>query len=74
MTEAMTLRETLAALLHYQQTPQSRFAFRSPCYFIRALDVATHIVFPELIENLLPRTARYLRVTSPRWGRSWREW
>jgi hypothetical protein len=70
----MTLRETLDALAPSQQERKSRFFFRSPCYFVRSVDILTHIVLPELIERSFPELARYLRDTSPRWGRSWRHW
>jgi hypothetical protein len=26
------------------------------------------------VEKIIPHFARYLRNTSPRWGRSWRHW
>ena len=69
---SMTLTETLAALPDTE--PESRFWFGSPCRFIRSLDVFVHIVVPELLENVSPWLSRYLRSTSPRWGRSWRHW
>jgi hypothetical protein len=70
----MTLRETLSALRTAEREPVSRFAIGSPCRFVRSLDVAVHVVFPEAVEVFAPRLARYLRSTSPRWGRSWRSW
>lgn len=72
LSVSMTLGETIDALPDTQ--PQSRYWFRSPCYFVRALDLWTHIIVPEALENFTPRLARYLRSTSPRWGRSWRHW
>jgi hypothetical protein len=69
-----TLRETLQKLRHVELTPESRFWFGSPCRCVRHLDVLVHIVLPELIEGRMPRFSRYLRKTSPRWGRSWRHW
>ena len=38
------------------------------------VDVVVHIILPEMLEKRLPRVANYLRRTSPRWGRSWRDW
>ena len=69
-----TLRETLQKLRHVELTPESRFWFGSPCRCVRYLDVLVLIVLPELIEDRVPRFSRYLRRTSPRWGRSWRHW
>lgn len=57
-----------------EQEPRSRFLFGSPCRYIRRLDLAIHVVLPELIAGPLPIWACYLRTTSPRWGRSWRSW
>jgi len=68
------LRETLRRLRQVELTPESRFWFSSPCRCVRYLDVVVHIVLPELIERRMPRLSRYLRRTSPRWGRSWRRW
>jgi len=68
------LRGTLRRLRQVELTPESRFWFGSPCRCIRYLDVVVHIVLPELIERRMPRLSRYLRRTSPRWGRSWRRW
>ena len=68
------LRETLRRLRRVELTPESRFWFGSPCRCVRYLDVVVHIVLPELIERRIPRLSRYLRRTSPRWGRSWRRW
>ncbi|NBO55582.1 MAG: hypothetical protein EBU84_13555 [Actinobacteria bacterium] len=69
-----TLRETLQRLRHVELTPESRFWFGSPCRFVRSLDVLIHVALPEWLEDLMPRFAKYLRQTSPRWGRSWRSW
>lgn len=74
LTANMTISETLEWLPHAQRERQSRFIFRSPCYLVRSIDIAVHIVLPEMIEGLFPAVARYLRYSSPRWGRSWREW
>ena len=70
----MTLRETIEHLIATEREARSRFRWGSPCRFVRTIDIVCHIVVPELIEDVLPRVARYLRSTSPRWGRSWREW
>jgi hypothetical protein len=68
------LRETFRRLRHVELTPESRFWFGSPCRCVRHLDVLIHVVLPEWLEDLTPRFAKYLRKTSPRWGRSWRSW
>lgn len=70
----LTLRQTLAMLREVEGSPISRYWFGSPCRFIRRLDIIVHIIMPELIEFSHPELARYLRSTSPRWGRSWRHW
>jgi hypothetical protein len=74
LTPDLTLKETLALLRDAEGSPISRFVFGSPCRFVRRLDILTHIIAPELIEYTHPELARYLRSTSPRWGRSWRHW
>jgi hypothetical protein len=74
LTTNLTIGETLERLPYAQREPRSRFIFRSPCYFIRSIDITVHIVFPEMIESVFPALAHYLRYASPRWGRSWREW
>jgi hypothetical protein len=74
LTPDLTLRETLAMLREVEGSPISRFVFGSPCRFIRRLDIIVHIVLPELVDYKHPELARYLRMTSPRWGRSWRHW
>lgn len=70
----MSLRETLHWARILELPPHSRLRLGSPCKFIRKIDILVHIVVPELIENRLPRLTRYLRKTSPRWGRRWRGW
>lgn len=70
----LDMKQTLRLASEAERRAQSRFLVGSPCKFIRALDVLIHLVVPELIENILPSVARYLRRTSPRWGRSWRGW
>jgi hypothetical protein len=57
-----------------EQAPRSRFRFGSPCRFIRTLDMAVHVILPEMLVEKYPTLACYLRSTSPRWGRSWRRW
>jgi len=74
LTPEMTLRQTIGHLRSVEREPVSRFAAGSPCRFIRSLDVLVHVIVPELLERPAPRIARYLRSTSPRWGRSWRHW
>jgi len=74
LNETMGLLETLRAVKQIKATPVSRMRIGSPCKFIRKLDLLIHIIIPELIENRAQRLARYLRRTSPRWGRSWRGW
>jgi hypothetical protein len=70
----MNLRETIAHLVATEREARSRFCWGSPCRLIRTMDILCHIVAPELVENSMPRVAKYLRNTSPRWGGSWREW
>lgn len=74
LTLSMSLTETIGLLPIAEKPPVSRFALGSPCRFVKSIDMAVHIVLPETIEDVAPNTARYLRSTSPRWGRSWREW
>jgi hypothetical protein len=57
-----------------EQPPVSRFRFGSPCAFVRSVDVLVHVVLPEMIADRFPFHATYLRSTSPRWGRAWRNW
>lgn len=72
LTWALDLDATLDVIEQHAQPPESRFPVGSPCRWIKAIDVAVHIVLPELIEKYAPRLAAALRNTSPRWGRSWR--
>lgn len=75
LSENLSLRETLRLARSVERMPVSRFRFGSPCRFVRVLDLAVHLVLPELCERVgALRVARYLRSTSPRWGRSWRKW
>ena len=69
-----SLRETLALLRQAEKPASSRFFFGSPCRFVRRIDILVHIVLAELLEDALPKISMYLRKTSPRWGRSWRNW
>ena len=75
LSEELTLRETLRLARFAERMPVSRFRFGSPCRFVRVIDLTVHLVLPELCERVgALRIARYLRSTSPRWGRSWRKW
>ena len=69
--EFTTLR---AFATRHEQPPVSRWRFGSPCRFVRSVDFAVHVVLPAYLAPHLPRFATYLRRTSPRWGRAWREW
>ena len=57
-----------------EQKPVSRFWFGSPCRFIRSIDLLVHVWLPGAITEKYPELATYLRSTSPRWGRAWRDW
>lgn len=57
-----------------EQAPVSRFRFGSPCRFVRWIDFTVHVLLPQALEQKYPELATYLRSTSPRWGRSFREW
>lgn len=74
LTRDLNLKQTLRELPRFELPPVSRFKVGSPCRFVRCLDIFVHIFIPEAVEIILPRLARYLRNTSPRWGRSWRHW
>lgn len=58
----------------HESDPVSRFWFGSPCRFVRRIDLACHVILPEMLEERHPVWACYLRTTSPRWGRAWRGW
>ena len=60
--------------LREEREPVSRFWFGSPCRFVRSIDRMVHVWLPEAITEKYPELAVYLRSTSPRWGRSWRNW
>ncbi len=70
----LTCPRLWAFVVTYEDTPRSRFRFGSPCRFVRAIDLAVHVLLPEVLLNRLPVLACYLRTTSPRWGRAWRTW
>jgi hypothetical protein len=74
LSRELNLNETLRLAPKVEGKPISRTRLGSPCRFVRRIDILVHLVVPELIEDALPRVARYLRRTSPRWGRSWRSW
>lgn len=57
-----------------EQEPVSRFWFGSPCRFVRCIDLLVHVWLPGAITEKYPELATYLRSTSPRWGRAWRDW
>ena len=61
-------------LLKAEGKPVSRFRCGSPCRFIRSLDVAVHVWWPAIIEPQAPRLAKYLRESSPRFGKAFRSW
>ena len=68
------LAATLSFARATEERPQSRFVWGSPCRFVRAIDVAVHVLLPGMLEEKYPELATYLRSTSPRWGRSFRGW
>lgn len=74
LSRDLNLSETLRRAPALESRPNSRFRIGSPCKFVRSIDLLVHLVVPELIEDVMPRVAGYLRRTSPRWGRSWRSW
>ena len=74
LSRELNLTETLRLAAETEGQPVSRTRLGSPCRFVRSIDMLVHLVIPELLEDALPRVARYLRRTSPRWGRSWRSW
>ncbi len=57
-----------------EEKPVSRFPWGSPCRFVRSIDFVVHVLLPQAIEEKYPELATYLRSTSPRWGRSFRNW
>ena len=63
-----------AFVVAFEDRPESRFWFGSPCRFVRLVDLAVHVILPEMVAERHPVWACYLRTTSPRWGRAWRAW
>lgn len=57
-----------------ESKPRSRFWFGSPCRFVRGIDLMVHVYLPNMLDEKYPELSTYLRTTSPRWGKSWREW
>lgn len=74
LSRELNLNETLRLAAKTEGQPVSRTRLGSPCRFVRSIDMLVHLVIPEFLEDVMPRVARYLRRTSPRWGRSWRSW
>ena len=70
----LQLRWQIKMLVETEREARSRSRFGSPCRMVRTLDIVFHIVIPEMIDDVFPAVAAYLRRTSPRWGRSWRSW
>jgi hypothetical protein len=70
----VSLHSLIAKARHLEESPVSRFRWGSPCRFIRSIDLAVHVVLPAMLEEKYPELATYLRSTSPRWGRRFREW
>jgi hypothetical protein len=68
------VRVTLEFARLTEQSPVSRFPWGSPCRFVRSIDVAVHVLLPGMLEEKYPELATYLRSTSPRWGRAFRDW
>lgn len=58
----------------YENAPESRWKFGSPCRFVRSVDLFVHVLLPEAVRPLAPSVSSYLRSTSPRWGKNWRSW
>ncbi len=63
-----------AFIVAYEERPRSRYWFGSPCRFVRSIDLAVHVLLPEVVAYRFPLLSCYLRTTSPRWGRAWRHW
>jgi hypothetical protein len=68
------LNESRAFARATEQAPVSRFPWGSPCRFVRSIDFTVHVLLPQALAEKYPELARYLRSTSPRWGRSFRDW
>lgn len=58
----------------HESEPTSRFWFGSPCLFVRNIDALVHVYLPDALVERHPMWACYLRSTSPRWGKAWRNW
>jgi len=73
---AIVVRIKVLSLLsrEHELPPVSRTRFGSPCSLVKTIDFAVHVALPEFLHPFSPRTADYLRNTSPRWGRTWRNW
>jgi hypothetical protein len=61
-------------MAQHEAEPVSRHWFGSPCRFVRSIDAVIHVYLPDALIERYPMMACYLRSTSPRWGRAWREW
>ena len=70
----VNLKDCLFFAAATEQEPVSRFRWGSPCRFIRTIDLAVHVILPQMLEEKYPELATYLRSTSPRWGRCFRDW
>ena len=67
-------RDRVRKYIRNESKPRSRFWFGSPCRFVRGIDLIVHVYLPNMLEQKYPELSTYLRTTSPRWGKSWREW
>lgn len=70
----INLQELRSFARKHEQEPKSRFKFGSPCRFVRSIDFTVHVWLPAALVEKHPYWAAYLRSTSPRWGRSFRNW
>lgn len=71
---AVRIRVGLVLARNHEESPISRTRFGSPCRFVRTIDLVVHVLLPEILCGVAPKVADYLRSTSPRWGRTWRNW
>ena len=60
--------------IRHEMKTSNTLWFGSPCRFVRGIDLLVHVYLPSAIEEKYPELAVYLRSTSPRWGRNWRNW
>ena len=67
-------RNRIRDYLDKEMEPSSRFWFGAPCRFVRQIDILVHVYLPNAVEEKYPELAVYLRSTSPRWGKNWRQW